>query len=182
MCTAKAAGRATAAGVLIAFVAVGCATRHAMHSRAANAPACTAGQVRASADGGNGATGHNFAYYKFRNVSAKPCVLRGFPLVVASQPGRPDVIASHSGWFIHQERSGTMPPGGVTILSIETDRDCPARYAKPNTFPVLIYHTVTVAIPGGGSVVVRGRFDVLCGLFTGRFALRNRSGATQARG
>jgi len=160
--------------VLVALAAAGCATWHAVPSHHAKAPPCTAEQVRVSADGGQGATGHNFAYYVFRNVSAKQCILRGFPSVVASAPGKRDVTASHSTWFIRQERSGSMPPGGETMLSIETDRDCPARYAVPNTFPTLIYHTVTVTIPGGGSVVIKGKFDVLCGLLTGRFAVRNR--------
>src|SRR5215467_9352237 len=172
MCSRKTAHPATAVGVLMVLAVGGCATWHAGPSHRANTPPCTSEQVRVSADGSNGATGHDFAYFLFRNVSAKPCILRGFPLVVASEPGKPDVTASPSTWFIRQERPGSMPPGGVAMLSIETDRDCPARYATPNTFPTQIYHTVTVAIPGGGSVVIKGEFDVLCGLLTGRFAVR----------
>jgi hypothetical protein len=64
-----------------------------------------------------------------------------------------------------------MRPGGVTMLSIETDRDCPARYANPDEYPTLIYHTVTIGIPGGGHVVIKHAFDVLCGLLTGKFAV-----------
>jgi hypothetical protein len=141
------------------------------HWRPANARPCTASQVRVSPDGGNGATGHLFAYFAFRNVSRTTCILRGYPPVVASEPGKPDVTAAHSGWFTGGERSGNLRPGGVTTLSIETDRDCPARYANPNQYPTLIYHTVTISIPGGGQVVLHHAFDVLCGLFTGKFAV-----------
>jgi hypothetical protein len=140
------------------------------HRRPADARPCTASQVRVSPDGGNGATGHLFAYFAFRNVSRATCILRGYPPVVASEPGKPGVTAAHSAWFADGERSGNMRPGGVTMLSIETDRDCPARYANPDQYPALIYHTVTVGIPGGGQVVINHQFDVLCGLFTGQFA------------
>ncbi len=141
------------------------------HWRPANARPCTASQLRVSPAGRNGATGHLFAYFAFRNVSRTTCVLRGYPPVVASEPGKPGVTAAHSGWFSKDERSGNMRPGGVTTLSIETDRDCPARYANPNQYPTLIYHTVTIGIPGGGQVVLHHAFDVLCGLFTSKFAV-----------
>jgi hypothetical protein len=127
--------------------------------------------VRVSAEGENGATGHLFAYFAFRNVSRTTCILRGYPAVVGSQPGKPDVTAAHSGWFVKDERSANMRPGGVTTLSIETDRDCPARYATPGKYPTLVYHTVTVSIPGGGEAVIHHPFDVLCGLSTGKFAV-----------
>lgn len=137
----------------------------------ANAPPCTAAQVRVTADGGNGATGHSFAYFAFRNVSKTTCVLRGYPAVVASEPGKPDVTAAHSDWSGPDQRSANMRPGGITTLSIETDRDCPARYANPGTYPTLVYHTTTITIPGGGHVIIQHPFDVLCGLFTGKFAV-----------
>jgi len=142
-----------------------------VHWRPAGARPCTASQVRVSPDGGNGATGHSFAYFAFRNVSRATCILRGYPPVVASEPGKPGVTAAHSGWFADGERSGNMRPGGVTTLSIETDRDCPARYANPGEYPTLIYHTVTISIPGGGHVVINHSLDVLCGLYAGKFAV-----------
>jgi hypothetical protein len=46
-------------------------------------------KARASPDGGNGATGHSFAYFAFRNVSRATCILRGYPSVLASEPGNP---------------------------------------------------------------------------------------------
>ncbi len=141
------------------------------HWRPANARPCTAAQVRVSPNGRNGAGGHLFEYYAFRNVSRTTCILRGYPHVVATEPGKPGMTATHSRWFADEERSGNMRPGGVTGLSIETDFNCPARYAHPNEHPTLIYHTVTINIPGGGQVVINQAFDVLCGLSTGRFAV-----------
>lgn len=140
------------------------------HWLPANARPCTAAQVRVSPAGQNGATGRYFEYFAFRNVSRTTCILRGYPSAVASEPGKPDLTAAHSGWFATDERSGNMRPGGVTTLSIETDSNCPARYAHPGQYPTLVYHTVTISIPGGGQVVINRAFDVLCGLFTSKFA------------
>ncbi|HEY3034953.1 MAG TPA: DUF4232 domain-containing protein [Streptosporangiaceae bacterium] len=137
----------------------------------ADARPCAASQVRVSPDGGNGGGGHSYQMFAFRNVSRTTCILRGYPSVVASEPGKADVTAADGGFFVGRERSGNMPPGGTATLSIETERDCPARYASPNQFPALIYHTVTVGIPGGGHVVINEAFDVLCGLYTGQFAV-----------
>jgi hypothetical protein len=64
-----------------------------------------------------------------------------------------------------------MPPGGTTTLSIETERDCPARYANTHGYPALFYHVVTVGIPGGGQIMINQAFDVLCGLYTGQFGV-----------
>lgn len=141
------------------------------HRLPANARPCTASQVRVSPDGGNGGGGHSYQTFAFRNVSKTACILRGYPPVVASEPGKADVTAADSGFFVGRERSGNMPPGGVTTLNIETERDCPARYANPGKFPALIYHTVTIGIPGGGQVALHQAFDVLCGLHTGQFAV-----------
>src|SRR6266568_2643285 len=158
----RTAGPAVAAAAVVALAAAGCGSKTAplargavpwvdlpgqffepsplpAHRRPADARPCTASQVRVSPDGGNGATGHLFAYFAFRNISRATCILRGYPPVVASEPGKPGVTAAHSGWFADSERSGNMRPGGVTMLSIETDRDCPARYANPNQYPALIY-------------------------------------------
>jgi hypothetical protein len=140
------------------------------HPLTANARPCTASDVRVVPDGGNGGGGHSYQTFVFRNIGTTTCVLRGYPSVVASEPGKADVTAADGGFFVGRERSGNMPPGGVTALSIETERDCPARYAHPDRYPALVYRTVTVGIPGGGHVVISQRFDVLCGLYTGQFA------------
>ncbi|HEV2256427.1 MAG TPA: DUF4232 domain-containing protein [Streptosporangiaceae bacterium] len=137
----------------------------------ANARPCTAAQVRVSPDGGNGGGGHSYQTFAFRNVSRTTCILRGYPAVVASEPVKAEVTAADGGFFVGRELSGNMPPGGITTLSLETERDCPARYANPAQYPHLIYHTVTVGIPGGGHVVINQAFDVLCGLYTGQFAM-----------
>lgn len=140
--------------------------------RPANAPPCTAAQVRVSPDGSNGATGFLLWYFTFRNVSGTTCVLRGYPHVVASEPGMPDVSATHNSPFIRMfaedERPGNMRPGGVTMLSLVTSDNCMAGA----TGRTLIYHTVTITIPGGGQAVVSGAFGMQCGLSTGRFAVR----------
>ena len=133
--------------------------------------ACRAPDLKVSDIGGNGGGGHSYATFQFENISSTPCVLNGFPHVVATEPGKRPVVAVDGGFFVGQEKSATMSPGNSTALDIETERDCDARYADVNHWPTLIYHTATVAIPGGGSVVLHDVFDVECGLFTGQFAV-----------
>ena len=134
--------------------------------------ACRASDLRASGDiGAPGGGGHTPETFEFVDTSSTPCVLKGFPRVVATEPGKPAVVAVDGGFFVGQEKSATMSPGSYTTLSLETERDCDARYADVNHWPTLIYHTATVAIPGGGSMVVHDVFDVECGLFTGQFGV-----------
>ena len=143
-----------------------------VHYRPANAPPCTAAQVQVSPTGRNGATGFLLWYFTFRNVSGTTCLLSGYPHVVASEPGMPNVTATHNIRFItmfaKDERSGNMRPGGVTWLDLVTSDNCSASATGRD----LTYHTVTITIPGGGQAVVGGTFGVQCGLFTGRFAVR----------
>ena len=104
-------------------------------------------------------------------MNATPCILKGFPRVVATEAGKAPVVAVDGAFFVGQEISATMSPGSYTTLSLETERDCDARYASGKNWPTLIYHTATVTIPGGGNVVVHDNFDVECGLFTGQFGV-----------
>jgi hypothetical protein len=141
------------------------------HFVPATALPCTAAGLRVFPAGGNGATGHTEFTLGLRDISRTACLLKGYPHVVATQPGRRDVVAADGGYMVGRERAGDMPPGGVTWLNLETDRDCPARYANPGRYPTLVYHAVTVSIRGCGLVIIHQPFDVLCGLFTGQFAV-----------
>jgi hypothetical protein len=64
------------------------------HPLPANARPCTASDVRVVPDGGNGGGGHSYQTFVFRNVGTTSCVLRGYPSVVASEPGEADVTAA----------------------------------------------------------------------------------------
>lgn len=141
------------------------------HFVPATARPCSAADLRAFADGGNGAGGHTEFTLGLRNVGQSTCLLKGYPRVVATEPGRKPVVATDGGFMVGRERPGNMPPGGVTRLNLETDQDCTARYAKPGQYPTRVYHTVTVSVPGGGQVSIHRPFDVLCGLFTGQFGV-----------
>jgi hypothetical protein len=136
--------------------------------------ACRASDLNASGDiGGPGGGGHTLETFELTDVSATPCILKGYPRVAATEPGKPAVVAAHAygAFFVNQPTSATMRPGSYTILSLDTERDCDARYAVANRYSTLIYHTATVTIPGGGIVVLHDDFDVECGLFTGQFGV-----------
>jgi Protein of unknown function (DUF4232) len=134
-------------------------------------PPCRAADLKVSDLGGNGGGGHSYATFDFMNVSSAPCILQGFPRVVATEPGKPALVAGDGAFFVGKEQSATMQPGATTSLSLETERDCTARGTVSSGSPTLIYHTATVSIPGGGKVVLHDTFDVECGLFTGKFGV-----------
>ncbi len=131
---------------------------------------CTAGDVTASFDGRDGATGHLVNYVVFRNTSSSTCVLKGFPArVTASEPGKPDVVATNGSYF-PQSTTANMAPGGTTLLGLQTDSLCPANPAGAK--PAQLYHHVDITLTGGGTVTPAGPTDGLnltCGLHLTRF-------------
>lgn len=137
----------------------------------ANARACSRHDVSASFDGHDGAGGHLIAYVRFRNVGGSTCLLAGYPSVVAAQPGRPDVTAT-DGSFFPAGHAANMPPGGVTMLGLETDAYCAARPGGGGGGHT--YDHISIALPGGGTVhldVPRStELDVTCGLHSTGFS------------
>lgn len=127
-------------------------------------PACTADDVVATIDGGDGMGGHAATYVGFRNTSTTPCVLKGYPAVVATEPGRPDVRATNGSWFQPSSGTATMRPGESTALVLETDTECGARPGGGGGIPP--YHHIAITLPAGGTVQLGGLghpFDITCG-------------------
>lgn len=122
--------------------------------------------------GQNGGGGRTLQIYGFRNLGSEPCILRGVPHAVATEPGKRAVVATNGGIFGHWLVPETMAPGGVTDLNLETQGDCDARHAGPGNWPTSIYHTVMVSIPDGGDVALHGAFDVECGLYVDEFGVQ----------
>jgi hypothetical protein len=171
----------TMAGLLLsAGVAAGCANHPvgrvatrapaaipttAAPTTAAPTPACTARDVSARFDGDNGAGGHLLHYVRFRNTSPAPCVLRGYPHVVASAPGRPDVTGSNGGSF-RNGRSPDLAPGDEALLAMVTATYCDRRPGGGG--PRSPYRRFTITLPGGGTVTVRqsgaDALDLTCGM------------------
>ncbi|HEX8767247.1 MAG TPA: DUF4232 domain-containing protein [Jatrophihabitans sp.] len=137
----------------------------------ADARPCGHTDVSARFDNGNGAGGHLVSYLRFRNVSDSTCLLEGYPRVVATEIGQPDVTAT-SGSSFDFGHAANMAPGGSSLLGLETDTYCAARPGGRRTDQPP-YHRVTVFLPDGGAVslVAPGAeaFDVSCGLHVTRF-------------
>lgn len=134
-----------------------------------DARACRAHDVHAELGDQDGALGHLLITIRFRNVSNSSCVLKGYPGAVASDPGRPDVRATKGSYF-PSPGTANMPPGGITLLGLETDTECAARPDGAGGIPP--YHVVTIRLPGRGDVRVESRrsgFDVTCGLKLTKF-------------
>jgi hypothetical protein len=133
-----------------------------------DAPRCLADQLKVARIEGNGAGGLTFHIIVLRNISEAPCLLVGPPAAVtARSPGKPDVVATQG---LHLDSSGVggdLPPGELGYLTIETDRDCPARYATANSFPTDNYSSLSVRLPSGTTLDTPLALDVECGLKAG---------------
>jgi hypothetical protein len=138
-----------------------------------NAPRCLASQLHVGKPLGNGATGMMFTTIPLRNISTTPCLLVGTPARVAARAaGKPDVVATRGLQLGSGGVGGDLQPGRRGYLTIETDRDCAARYATPNTFPTNNYSSLSVTLPSGSSFSVPLQLDVECGLHTGGLGIR----------
>lgn len=138
---------------------------------ASDARPCTATDVSVAPGDRNGAGGHQLILVRFRNISSSTCVLKGYPRVTATEPGRPDVTAT-DGSFFPSTGTADMRPGQDTYLGVETDAYCNARPGGGPTGP--LYHHLDIALPGGGTVAVafdgaRAALDAGCGLHLTRF-------------
>jgi hypothetical protein len=138
-----------------------------------DAPRCTATQLRVGTPTNNGATGMYFTTIPLRNISTTPCLLVGTPVRVAAQsPGQPDVVATRGLHLGSGGVGGDLQPGRRGYLTIETDRDCPARYATPNVYPHNIYNSLSVTLPSATTLSLPLKLDVECGLYTGGLGIR----------
>lgn len=133
-----------------------------------SSPPCRASQLTVTDNGGNGAGGHLAHYYKFTNASTTTCLLGGYPRVVASEPGHPDLVATHGTFFGDGGPPGDVAPNGSSDLTIQTASTCAT---NPGGASGAVYQHVVVTLPGGGDIVIPGAsFDGICGLSVTAFA------------
>lgn len=134
-----------------------------------NARECTRHDVTArfrprSQGGTDGAGGHRIHILDFRNVSATPCRLHGYPRrVVAYEVGEPSVTATN-GSFFPIGPSKAMLPGHVISLGLETDAECGA---DGRAMAGVLYRHVRVYLSGGAVSLALPHSDDLdagCGL------------------
>jgi Protein of unknown function (DUF4232) len=133
---------------------------------ATNARPCRAADVAANWAGVEGAGGHTMFTVRFRNTSETPCVLKGYPHVLATEPGLPNVTGTESSFF-PVPGTANMLPGQVTFLGLESDTYCDAR--PDGGDPRVVYHRVVIDMPGGGTVTLNRKFDMTCGLRLTKF-------------
>lgn len=136
--------------------------------RPTDARPCGSDDVHASMGRGDGAGGHILFQVAFHNVSSSKCVLSGYPSVVASETGQPDVTGQ-DGSFFAAGTTANMPPGDNTFLGLETDTYWADRPGGGGGRAP--YHHLVIGLPGGGTVVLDAAegLDVTCGLHLTRF-------------
>ncbi|MFL6238113.1 MAG: DUF4232 domain-containing protein [Actinomycetes bacterium] len=128
----------------------------------ANAPACRSDQVSVKPAGGDGATGHDFTYFAFRNTSRSTCLLSGFPRVIAHQAGQRDVVATHARLF--GSKTANLAPGKSAMLTIETTSPGVCMDGGSSSPSSRVYDHSWVVLPGGAKSL-GGGWDLTCGEF-----------------
>lgn len=136
-----------------------------------SAPPCRADQIRADGKvSQNGGGGHLDQTFSFTNISSKVCLLSGVPLVTAKGAAGPPVVAGRGGFFVRTDTpSGDMAPGMTTELTLETNDDCAAATTSSGSSRHDQEASVTLGLPGGGTVRFPAALDVICGLYTSSF-------------
>jgi hypothetical protein len=137
----------------------------------ANARPCTATDVRVHflrQEGGGGTAAHIFT---FRNVGKSTCLLQGYPSLIATGAGQPDLSAEHDAHPLLSvnERAANIAPGQVASVNLETNNGCWPQ--ARDTF----YDRVVFSLPGGSMSVRLSKDDRLyaaCGLGAGKFYVK----------
>jgi hypothetical protein len=132
---------------------------------ATDARSCAAADVSANWAGVEGTGGHTQFTVRFRNTSETPCVLNGYPHVVATEPGRSDVTGTE-GSFLPVPGTANMSPGQETLLGLETATYCDA---NPDGGDGVMYHRFVIGMPGGGAVTLNRELNLICGLRLSKF-------------
>ena len=120
-----------------------------------DAPPCRADQLAVTAMGSQ-MTEDDGTDLNFRNTSARPCLLSGWPNVVATGPGLADTpLATSPSYGSWSSGSWNMGRGESTIVWVRSPRACldnasDAERRRPH------FTNLVIAAPGGGSVTVTG--------------------------
>jgi hypothetical protein len=106
----------------------------------------------------------------FTNTDTEPCLLRGTPRVVATQPGLPDRIATPGYRQPLGGVPGDMAPGATTVLSLQEGVQCDG--TPPPT--AAYYDHFDVTLPTGGTIAVKvdntnSRLGLRCDFLVGQF-------------
>jgi len=137
-----------------------------------SASPCRAGQLRVSRGRTAVGLGNQLEELVFSNVSARPCLLRGYPTISAE-------TSAGSRWTLHPQHGGTyfgqlvpadLPAGGHVFLDLATNTGC-----EGGRKPTVQYRNLLVTLPQGGSVrAEQVSISEDCGLSMSDFGLPER--------
>lgn len=131
-------------------------------------PACTAGQLSVANVRPLGITQDDGISIPLRNNGSAACLLKGTPQVVATSPGKPNVLAAPTPMPSFGEVTDTAP-GKIVSLWIDAPVSCLA-YPGGAPFTSPGYQSLTISMPSGGSIVVNDlHLPVACGIFSTPF-------------
>jgi hypothetical protein len=137
-----------------------------------SAPRCRAAQLRVSQGRKAVGLGHDLEELVFTNVGAKPCLLRGYPIISARTPsgGRRLLRLRRGGTYFGQLLAADIRVGGHGFLDLETTSVCDNGLRKPVRFSDLRF-----TLPNGGTVgAPKVSITSVCGLWMSELGLPRR--------
>lgn len=109
------------------------------------APRCSLQDLKEQPLGTGGATGNEAVVFKFSNRTARACHMGGYPRVVLSQSGQPNITPSPGGFWDQHTPPSDLAPGATAQFALGFSHECEAGKQPP------LYEHVTVTLPGGGT-------------------------------
>jgi hypothetical protein len=108
---------------------------------------------------------------RLRNVGTSVCLLRGTPVVVATSPGHPSVVATNLRLAESEGEIADTPVGGIVSVDVSAPIMCPADPGgSEQGLPV--YHGLVLRLPGGTERTVSGlNLSLPCGLGVTPFSM-----------
>jgi len=146
----KPGSRILAAILASALVILGAAVLAGPALTAAATKHCLTAQLRLKVVSEQGATGHRYVDYAFRNAGTSNCTLRGYPSAVLRNKHAKPMVSSAAKvrqWSLSKIRTVTLSPGKRAFFSFEwTDADfCTGSF---------VFYSVRISPPGSASGLV----------------------------
>jgi hypothetical protein len=132
-----------------------------------SAPPCRASRLHVTQGRSGAGLGNDLEELVFRNLGARPCLLRGYPTIESA--GR-ELRPQRGGTYFGQLVPADLAPHGRVFLDLATGVNCDNGLRRAT-----VYRSLVFTLPGGGRVAAPGvAIREVCGLSISEFGRQER--------